>query len=156
MRTRLIRFAVLAASLNLFASSPTMAAETPEEAIACARRELEIAKIQYRLYWQVDHKREVRELNAAIRLTEAEVDALKERVRHYKRIDEFRYQRPLLETLQKAELALLEAELRLKGLWEERNILRRSFGDRCRLMELQIAAARARVIELERARVQAE
>jgi hypothetical protein len=94
----------------------------------------------------------MRHLDAAIRLTEAEVDVLQERLRHYRRIDEFRYQRPLLETVQNAELALLEAELRLKGLRDDRLALRRSFSDRCRLMELHIVAARARLIELVRER----
>jgi hypothetical protein len=150
------RVAVLIAATHLVvigAARGSTAAVPIEEAVAAARRELEIAKIHYRAYRLVEAPRVRRELDAAIRLTDLEVDALEERVRHYRKIDEFRNHRPLLESLQKAEIALAAAELRLKALRDERQAWRRTAADRCRLCELEVAAARARVIELERVRL---
>src|SRR5688500_13005217 len=129
-----LRIAVLGGAICCFAANDATAAESIEADLADARRDLEIAKINHRFFWHVERPRTRRDLDAAIRLTQAEVDILGERMRHYRTIDEFRNHRPLLETLQAAEFAQLEAELRLKDLWGERAALRRTFGDRCRLL----------------------
>ena len=152
MQVPLLMLLAFSAGLMLTGSSAT-AAESLDELLANSRRELEIRKIDQRHYWQVEYPRQLRELNAAIRLTQAEVEALEDRVRYYQRLDDYHGHNPLLDSLQRAELALLDAELRRSNLQAERSALRRFHGDRARLAELRVAAARARVIELERLRM---
>ena len=61
--------AILISSITL-AQAP--APPTLQARIA-ARQELELAKIELRNYWQVEYPRQRRELNAAIELTEMEL-----------------------------------------------------------------------------------
>ncbi len=114
-----------------------------------ARRELEVALIELRHYWQVEYPRQRRHLNAAIELTEAEIRDYKERLRAYRPFDRFSTGQPFLVTLQELKQCLLDAELRLRDLWAERNALVRFHSDQWRLLELNVYDARLRVAELE-------
>ncbi len=114
-----------------------------------ARRDLELAKMELRHYWQVDYPRQQRHLNAAIKLTEAEIRDYRARLRAYQPYDRFSIGQPFLVTLQELRMCLRDAELRLQDLWAERNALRRFHSDQWRLLEMQAYEARLRVAELE-------
>ncbi|MEX2317765.1 MAG: hypothetical protein WD669_11475 [Pirellulales bacterium] len=120
-----------------------------QAARAAARRALEMANLELRLYLQVEHPREMRHLDAQIKLAEAEVKAYEERRREYEPFNKFSTGRPLLLPMQSLRLCLLEAELRLDDLRAERNALVRFHSDRWRLLELRALDARAHVVELE-------
>lgn len=153
MRSLVARISSIVVVGVFVAASSAGAAESLEAAVAKTRRELESLKIQLRLYRQVEYPRQLRELDAAIRLTQAEIDVLEDRVRDYKRAKDTRSPGLRRESLEKAELSLLEAQLRLNNFVQERLAVRRSFSDCCRLAELEIAAVRARLAELERLRL---
>jgi hypothetical protein len=139
--------------LILLVVAPTAALAQDDAVLAernAARRALEMAKIELRLYLQVEHPREVRRLDAQIKLTEAEIEAYEERLREYRSVDKFSTGRPLLVTLQDVRLCLLELQLRLRDLRAERQAMIRFHSDQWRLMELQVHEARMRVVDLER------
>lgn len=157
MRSLSRRLATLTFVLAAVAALPSPAqvvaipeGQSPEEALADARRVLEIAKIELRIYQQVEFPRKRRHLDAEVTLLTAEVDALKRRVREYKGFRRSRYSHSLLISLQDAELALLDAKLSLTDAREERSAYRRFHSDRCRLYLLKAGAARARVVALDR------
>ena len=121
------------------------------EARAAARHELLLAKLDLRHYHQVEYPRLKRHLDAQIELTEAEIRVYKERLREYRPFDRFSLGRPLSVTIQELRMCLLEAELRLRDLWAERNALVRFRSDDWRLLELTVHEARLRVAEIEAA-----
>jgi hypothetical protein len=121
------------------------------EARAAARHELLLAKLELRHYQQVEYPRLQRHLQAEIDLTDAEIRIYKERLREYRPFDRFSVGRPLSVTLQELRLCLLNAELRLRDLWAERNALIRFRSDDWRLLELKVQEARVRVAEIEAA-----
>jgi hypothetical protein len=132
-------------------SSASQAQEAVDRAARLeARRDLELAKMELRHYWLVEYPRQQRHLNAAIRLTEAEIRDYRERLRAYQPFNRFSYGQPFLVTLQEVRMCLREAELRLQDLWAERNALARGHSDHWRLLEVRAFEARLRVAELER------
>ena len=153
MRIRPLPFMIGLAVFSSCSAGDRLAAQTLGEAVAQTRRDLEIAKLELRLYRQVEYPRERRRLDADVKLATMAVKVLKARVREYRRFDRFPYSRPLFVSMQTAELRLLETELRLKDLVEERGVLIRFRGDRCRLYELKVVAIRARLVALERRRM---
>jgi hypothetical protein len=114
-----------------------------------ARRELELAKIEFRDYWQVEYPRIRRDLDARIELTEAEIRNYKERLRLYLPFDRFSTGGALVLPLQDLRMCLLEAELRLRDLWAERGNLIRFRTPEWRVLELRLHDARVRVADLE-------
>jgi len=114
-----------------------------------ARHELELAKQDLRHYWQIDYPRQKRYLDAQIQLTEREIKNYKERLRAYEPYSRFTTGQPFLVTLQELKMCLLEAELRLRDLWEERLALMRLHAAQWRLLEQHVHQARLRVAELE-------
>ncbi|MBN1854558.1 MAG: DUF4200 domain-containing protein [Pirellulales bacterium] len=123
--------------------------QSVETALADARRALEIAQIEQRLYLEVEYPKKQRCLDAQIELLSAEIDALKEQIREYEKFHRSRYSRPFLTSLQECKLALLDAELGLKDARADRSSLRRFHSDRMRLYELKVGSARARVVALD-------
>jgi hypothetical protein len=115
-----------------------------------ARRALEKAIIELRLYQQVEYPRELRHLDADIELTKAEIETLRQRLRACWSYNHFSRNEAQEFPAQDLKLCLLEAELRLKDLQTERNALIRFHPDQWRLLELNVYEARVRVIELER------
>ena len=143
-------FAVCLAMIFVGSSTMLRAHEISSlEERAAARRALEMAKIELRLYHQVEYPRERRHLDSQIKLTQAEIAAYKERLREYRPFDRFSTGRPLLVPIQDLKLCLLEAELRLRDLWAERSALVRFHSDQWRLLELKAHEARLRVAALE-------
>jgi hypothetical protein len=144
----LLGFTILACS---WASPQAFSQDTPLQAErASARRALEAANLELRLYLQVDYPREQRHLDSQIKLTEAEIKAYEDRWREYRSFDTFSTGRPLLLPLQDLRLCLLQAQLRLDDLRAERNAQIRFHSDRWRLLELRAFEARSRLAELER------
>jgi hypothetical protein len=116
---------------------------------AAARRDLMLAKMELRQYQLVEYPRLRRHLQAQIDLTEAEIRDYKERLHEYRPFDRFSVGRPFTVTLQNLRMCLLEAELRLRDLWAERNALIRFRSDDWRLLEMNVHEARLRVAEIE-------
>lgn len=121
-----------------------------------ARRALEAAQLELRLYLQVDYPRELRYLDSAITLTQAEIDARERRLRQYEPFTRFSIDNPFPYTLEQERLGLLDAELRLKDLKAERFALVRFHADHWRLLELKVQDARARLLAIEDAWENAE
>jgi hypothetical protein len=143
---------IFASAIAVFCAFPlTTCAQDASRAMAraAARHDLELAKIELRLYMQVEYPRQRRHLDAQIKLTQAEVDAYNERLREYRAFDRFSTGRPLLVPMQDLRLCLLEAELRLNDLQAERNALVRFHSDQWRILELKVEQARWRLAELE-------
>ena len=125
--------------------------ETYAEERAAARRELLLAKLELRHYWQIEYPRMRRHLQAQIDLTNAEIRNYKERLREYEPFDRFTVGRPLFVTIQELRMCLLDAEHRLRDLWAERNALIRFHSDDWRLLEMNVHEARLRVAAIEAA-----
>jgi hypothetical protein len=123
--------------------------ESYETARMNARRELELAKIEFRDYWQVIFPRIRRELDARIELTEAEIRIYRERLRLYQRFDRYSTSSALVLPLQDLRLCLREAELRRRNLWAERSNLIRFRTPEWRILELRVHDARLRVAAIE-------
>jgi hypothetical protein len=140
----------LACSFIVFLPTFAGAQDSPAAERAAARRDLEAARLELRHYLQVEHPRQKRHLDAAIKLTDAEVRALRDRLREYRAFDKFSTGGPLFVTIQDVRMCLLDAELRLKDLRAERNNLIRFHSDEWRLLEIRAYEARVRVAELER------
>jgi len=117
--------------------------------LAAARRELAIAKLEARHYWQVEYPRRRRELNAAIELTDLEIRAMKRTLREYDPFNRFYTGQPLFLPAQDLRICIRDAELRLDALRAERNNLVRFHSDEGRLLDLRVAEARQRVVALE-------
>jgi hypothetical protein len=114
-----------------------------------ARCELAAAKAAARYYWQVDYPQRQSDLNAAIELTEMEVKAYKLQFRQYEPFNQFSIGGPLYMPIQQMNICMREAELRLDRLRQQRNALIRFHSDQGYLLDQRVAAARARLIELE-------
>lgn len=114
-----------------------------------ARRELELAKIELRDYWQIEYPRIRRDLDARIELTELEVRNYRERLRQYRRFDPFSRNSALVWPLEDLRICLREAELRLYDLWAERTNLNRYRTTEWRILQLRLQDARVRVAFLE-------
>jgi hypothetical protein len=119
------------------------------QARIAARQELELAKLDLQNYWQIDYPRQRRELNLAIELTQAEIDANQEQQESLRPFTRFTIGEPFPLTIADLRLCRKAAELRLNNLLAERNALIRFHGDQFRVLEMRVQAARQRVVELE-------
>ncbi len=148
MRTLLLAIGVAALFVS-FRPEIALAQEAADPAeIAAARRALAAAKIEARLYSQVEYQCQKRELDAAIRISDEEVRTMRRQLRAYGPFHAFAYgQQPNFE-YRNARLFLVEAETRRRLLIAERNDLARSRTDQMALENLNVAAARARLIDL--------
>jgi hypothetical protein len=120
-----------------------------EAEVAAARRDLAAAKIEARLYEHAEFECARRELNAEIRLSDAELRTLRREFRRYGPFNAFAYGQQPAWGYRNAKLCLAEAEVRRRLLIEERNSLHRVHTDQLALMELRVADARARLVELQ-------
>jgi hypothetical protein len=146
--SRAILFLAIAALLS--ANSVSRAQEeTYAEARTAARRELTLAKLELRHYQQVEYPRLRRHLQAQIDLTEAEIRGYERQLHEYRPFSRFSVGQPFTVTIQEIRLSLLEAELRLRDLWAERNALIRFHSDDWRHLEMKVHDARLRVAEIE-------
>jgi hypothetical protein len=153
-KTMRISPTILSSAIVIFLSQSHVAqAQTTsyEEERLAARRELQLAKIDFRNYWQIDYPRIRRHLDAQIQLTEAEIRVYKDRLWMYRPFDRFSTGSAVRYTLQDLRTCLMEAELRLRDLWAERNNLIRFRTPEWRELELRLHDARVRVAEIEAA-----
>jgi hypothetical protein len=151
-----MRFSPLLTCMVLSVVCSSAASATAQDASSladrrAARRELELAKMDLRHYWQVEYPRQQRFLIAAIELTKAEVQDLQLRLREYQPYTRFSTGDPFMITIQNTRTCLREAELRLRELWRERSALTRFHSDQWRVLEMRVHEARLRVAELESA-----
>jgi len=123
--------------------------ESYAAARAAARRDLMLAKLELRHYQQVEYPRLRRHLQAQIDLTEAEIRAYKRQLHEYRPFSRFSVGQPFTVTIEEIRLCLMEAELRLRDLWAERNALIRFHSDDWRTLEMKVHDARLRVAEIE-------
>jgi hypothetical protein len=142
----------LAISAIVWTSSAALAQEEPYEIVRLnARRALELAKIEFRNYWQIEYPRIRRQLDAQIALTEAEIRNFREGIRLYQPFDRFSTGSAFTLPLEDLRVCLLDAELRLRDLWAERNNFIRFRTDEWRILEMRLHDARLRVAEIEAA-----
>ncbi len=148
MPIRVWRLSLLTAFWLLAACLPAGAEELATDLVA-AQRALEVAELRQRRYEQLEYPLALRRLESAITLTKAEMAALEASLAEYEQFDKFTGSSPLFHTLQRTRLALVEARLRLDDLQEEKRLRMRLHGDQCRLHELEVEAARARLAALQ-------
>jgi multidrug efflux pump subunit AcrA (membrane-fusion protein) len=148
-----VRIPLLVSCLSLLAISSLGQTAIADDGLSAARadvrRDLAIAKAEARYYWQVDYPQQQRDLNAAIELTEAEIQATRLQLRQYEPFDRFSTGQPLYMPIQGMRLCLLEAEQRLENLRQQRNALIRFHSERGYLLDQRVADIRARLVELE-------
>lgn len=113
-------------------------------AVSAAARELEMARLRERRYLRVDYPLTIRRLENEIRLARAELGMRVRRIAEYERIAGTHAPQLFLVTLDEERLAVLELELRLETLDEEKLLLQQQHADQCRLLRLQIEAAQDR------------
>jgi hypothetical protein len=143
-------FVALVAAISCSIAGIAHAQVDPQQAeLAAARRALAVAKIEARHYWQVEYQNERRELNAAIEITDAEVQSLRRQLRTLAPFRPFAYGQEPWYGLRDARLCLKDAEIRYRALIDQRNNLVRFHSDRQALLELRVAEARALVVALE-------
>lgn len=145
-RIAVIAFSYFACLISSVANANDVAYEGE---VAAARRDLAAAKIESRLYQHAEYECARRELNAEIRLSDAELRTLRREFRRYGPFNAFAYGQQPAWGYRNAKLCLAEAEVRRRLLIEERNSLHRVHTDQLALMELRVADARARLVELE-------
>jgi hypothetical protein len=137
------------ASVSFGVGAASAQSDAVQLELAAARRALEVAKIEARHYWQVELQCQRRELNAAISVADEEVRTMNYALRRFGPFHAFAYgQQPAFE-YRNARLCLADAEARRRLLIDERNDLVRSNADHLALLQLNVADARARVVELE-------
>jgi len=110
-------------------------------ALAAAQRQREIAKLELRLFQRLDFPLRLRQLETEITLTKAELASHKRSVVEYERFTKFKYSSVMFVTLEQARLDVLESELRLKDLIEEKWLLIQHRSDLRRLLELRARTA---------------
>lgn len=133
---------------NVLAGPP----DGPAVGVAAAERAVELAQLRLRRYARVEYPLKLRKLESEIKLTEAELGVHQDRVAEYERFEKNAYSSPLFFSLQQARLALVESELRLADLGEEKLLLVRYHTDQCRLYELELEEARERLEAVRAAR----
>ena len=129
--------------------SPLIAQEPSLQERIAVRRDLELAKMNLRYYWQVEYPRRCRELDAAIECTRAEIDNSYSLLRDYRPFTSFSIGEPFPITVRNLQMCIRTGELRLNDLFAERNALIRYHSDQFRVLAADVYAARARVVDLE-------
>jgi hypothetical protein len=148
-----MRFSLAAfsfATVALFCVLPAAADDMASLQLrSAARRDLDLARMDLRYYWQVEYPRLKRELDAAIELTQDEIKVYDARDRDLRPFTRFSLGEPFPITIQELRLCRRKAELRLNDLQAERSNLVRFKGDEFRVLELKVMEARLRVAALE-------
>ncbi len=148
-----MKFSPVICSLAIFAICGATSAlaqnQASLQARIAARQELELAKLDLQIYWQIEYPRLRRELNLAIELTQAEIDGNQEQQESLRPFTRFSLGEPFPLTIANLRVCRKSAELRLNNLQAERNSLIRFHGDEFRILEMRVQAARQRVFDLE-------
>ena len=149
MKSSLLALCLAIGVLCAMSSTACAQGESYQSARMAARRALETAKIELRLYLQVEYPRQRRRLDAHIALAEEEIRIYKERRREYAPAMRWSTGRPLSITMQDLRLCTMDAEFTLRDLYADRNALSRFHSDQWRLLELRVEEARAEVAAIE-------
>ncbi len=139
---------VVAACCSAPGSAFAQMEASPAE-VAAARRALAAAKIEARHVRQVEYQCELRELNAAIEVADEEVRTMRRQLRSYGSFHPFAYGQQPAFAYRNARICLAEAEARYRLLVDKRANLGRAYADKLALSQLDVAAARERLVELE-------
>ncbi len=142
-------FCCLIAVVMCVASSAHAQDDASLQARIAARYDLARAKLELRDYWQIEYPRQQRELDAAIDLTETELENNKALLRDYRPFTQFTLDEPFPITVRNLQFCIKDCELRLKNLRADRNALLRFHDDRFHMLEMNVVAARLRVAQLE-------
>ncbi|MGD9635559.1 MAG: hypothetical protein AB7G28_10785 [Pirellulales bacterium] len=145
----LISAALFSVAVAVASCSATHAQQVASDAeIAAARRDLAAAKLESQLYIQNEYDCARRELNAAIRVADEEVRTMRRNLKSFGPFNPFAYGQLPAFHYRNARLCLAEAEARRRLLIDERSNLVRTKGTEFALMQLNVEAARARLVEL--------
>jgi hypothetical protein len=136
---RLACLSVVALSLVCLTAPREAAAQT----IYDTQRAVEMAQLRLRLYQQVEHPADLRRVQSDLTFVEAEVASLKRLLKEYGPMDRFSTGRALVLTIESTRLSLLRAELNRDSLKQQLTAMQRWHGDRLRLLQLELAEARA-------------
>jgi hypothetical protein len=142
--------AVLLMLISVFCATEARAQEeaSVQERVA-ARRNLTVAKNNLRYYWQVEYPRQRRDLDAAIELTEMELENLNIQLRQFRPFTQFSIGQPFPLTVRSLQMCIRATELRLDNLRVERNALIRFHSDEFNALAAQVYEARMQVLALE-------
>lgn len=140
-------FKVLAASIACCGTASAQRIASDAE-IAAARRELAAAKLEAQLFWNTEYECARRDLNAAIRVSDEEVRTMRRQLKYFGPFNPYAYGQLPEFHYRNAKLFLAEAEARRNLLISERNNLRRTYANQFALLQLNVAAARDRLVEL--------
>ena len=137
--------ALILCSLLLLAIPAVPAFAEDGVAVEAARRSLESAQLRLRLYAHEEHPRKLHRLEREIELAQAHVESYRRRVAEY---GQFKYSSALFYSLEEARLGLLQVELKLDELEEDRHLLLRHHPARLRLFQLEVEDAAQYLEEL--------
>lgn len=119
-----------------------------QAAIDAARRDVAAAKLEAQQITQLDFQCRRRELNAAIRVSDEELRTLRRDLRRYGPFHAFAYGQLPTFQYRNLRLCIADADARRRLLIAERNDLQRAYNNEVALLNLNVAAARARLVEL--------
>ena len=138
----------MVATLLVILTAPLAASSADlNPVLQTALRELETAQLQLRLYEQQEYPQKLRRFDREIELAQAHVEFYQGRIAEYEQFERFSTGNPLSLSLEEARLGLLQAELKLDELKDDRAMLIRHHPLRCRLFQLQVEAAQDLVDE---------
>ena len=147
MLTCCFRIAVTSAVLIAIPLA-TSARSAPSDAIASARRDVEIAELELRRYLRVEYPSQRDHLAAQMTLARAEVNVQRRLVREYERLSRGKTSKPFLVKFSDARMALLAAEVSYQRNCDEKSRLEKFHSSQRRLLELRVEAARERLKSL--------
>jgi hypothetical protein len=147
-----MRFRLSTLVCSIFAvgfASPLFAQEPSLQDRIAVRRDLEVAKMNLRYYWQVEYPRKCRELDSAIALTRTEIENSRYMLRQFRPFPQFTIDEPYPITVRNLQMCIRVGEFRLNELLAERNALIRYHSDQFNVLAADVYAARVRVADLE-------
>ena len=138
--------AILVVVMSFAAADVQAARPASRKAVSTdIQNDREIAALELRLFERLDYPLRLHKLEREIELTDARLASQRRRANEYKQFTKFKYSAPMFLTLEKTRLAVLESELTLKNLEEEKLLLIRHRPALRRLLELRVETASARI-----------
>lgn len=109
-----------------------------------ATREAETAQLELAQFLYYDYPLDLRQMDSQITVTQAEIDALQQRLANYSRFDKFiNDANPLFESQRLATVALVDAQQRLSNLQHERGRMQQWLPVEIRRRQLELHRALA-------------
>lgn len=131
----------------LFAAGIATAAHAELAYEIAAQRDYEATVLRLRMYRNAEYPQRLRHLEAEMKLSDAEIAELRRRLRDYEPFQRFSTGNPLPITTAYTRIALQETQRYRREVREAYLSWQRYHADRMRLLELDVAAAQARVLE---------